>query len=231
MWQGSPYYPSHADLHMSPTSSDLRHGGSYHGGSYHGVLSSSSSADASLPLPLDVPGGGMWQRPPHYPSHVDLHIPSTSSDPRSPHPVYSPASTPPQYHSPSLPAYPTGPSPSRWAVPIVAAANTHYQQSMAMSHVSLDRAISSSQGTTQLPYSRIPTGPPPVFYDVPETSVQTVKKRRKRADALQVDALNRTYDRTPFPSAEERELLAKYLNMSPQRVKNWFAHAFVYTHV
>lgn len=220
-WQGSPYYSSHADLHIPPTSSDL-----CYDDSYNRALPSTGSAEASLPLSL-VPGDGVWQGPPYYLSHADLHMSPTSSDLRSPHFVYSLASSPPQYQSPSNPAYSTGHSPSRGTVPTVAPANTHYQRSMATSLVSLDRAIPGSRGTSRLPYARVPTGPPPVPYDaLPETPGRTVKKKHKRADARQVEVLNKVYARTAFPSAKERKQLAKYLDMSPRQVQIWLAHLF-----
>ncbi|KAF8481493.1 Homeodomain-like protein, partial [Gautieria morchelliformis] len=49
-----------------------------------------------------------------------------------------------------------------------------------------------------------------------------VKKKRKRADANQLRVLNATYQRTAFPSTQERESLAKELDMSPRSVQIWF---------
>lgn len=48
-----------------------------------------------------------------------------------------------------------------------------------------------------------------------------VKKKRKRADANQLRVLNATYQRTAFPSTQERESLAKELDMSPRSVQIW----------
>lgn len=50
-----------------------------------------------------------------------------------------------------------------------------------------------------------------------------VKKKRKRADANQLRVLNATYQRTAFPSTQERESLAKELDMSPRSVQIWCA--------
>jgi hypothetical protein len=98
---------------------------------------------------------------------------------------------------------------------------------MAMSHVSyLDRTNPSSRNTTQLPYARVPvpTAPSPVPFDVPpEASEPTIKKKRKRADARQLEALNRMYARTAFPSTEERQQLARDLDMSARSVQIWLA--------
>lgn len=61
--------------------------------------------------------------------------------------------------------------------------------------------------------------PPPVSPISPDES--TIKKKRKRADAAQLKVLNETYERTAFPSTEERNALAKMLDMSPRSVQIW----------
>jgi homeobox protein YOX1/YHP1 len=159
-----------------------------------------------------------------------MQTPRTSNDLRPPHSVYSPASSIPQYQSPASPAYPAGHSTSRGAVPTVAAANTPYQRSMAMSHAPLDHTNPMYRGSRPLPYARAPTAPSPVPYDVPpETQEPTIKKKRKRVDARQLEALNRMYARTTFPSTEERQQLARNLDMSARSVQIWLAHPLVYT--
>ena len=68
-------------------------------------------------------------------------------------------------------------------------------------------------------------------YDVPpgiHWQQPTIKKRRKRADARQLEVLNRMYALTAYPSTEERWQLARELDMSARRVEIWLAHAFVY---
>ncbi|KAH6917609.1 hypothetical protein BKA70DRAFT_1215823 [Coprinopsis sp. MPI-PUGE-AT-0042] len=50
----------------------------------------------------------------------------------------------------------------------------------------------------------------------------SIKKKRKRADAHQLKALNETYARTASPSTEEQHALAKALDMSPRSVQTWF---------
>jgi len=61
--------------------------------------------------------------------------------------------------------------------------------------------------------------PPPISPTSPEES--TIKKKRKRADAAQLKVLNETYNRTAFPSTEERLELAKALDMSARSVQIW----------
>ena len=66
-------------------------------------------------------------------------------------------------------------------------------------------------------------------HDVPsETAEPTIKKKRKRADARQLEALNEMYARTAFPSADERQQLARDLDMSARSVQIWLAHALVF---
>lgn len=64
------------------------------------------------------------------------------------------------------------------------------------------------------------TTPPPTSPTGPEDS-PTIKKKRKRADAAQLKILNDVYARTAFPSTEERQQLAKTLDMSPRSVQIW----------
>ena len=101
---------------------------------------------------------------------------------------------------------------------------------MAMSNVSLD--YTKSMYRSSRPFSadaRAPTAPSPVLNDVPsETQEPTIKKKRKRADARQLEALNRMYVRTAFPSTEERQQLARDLDMSARSVQIWLVNAFVY---
>ncbi len=96
-----------------------------------------------------------------------------------------------------------------------------------MSHASLERDLPSSRAAAQLPYARAPPAPSHVPYDIPAETPPTIKKR-KRADARQLEALNRMYARTAFPSTEERLQLAKELDMSAGSVRIWLAHISVY---
>jgi hypothetical protein len=218
-----PAYPAYQQLSEARYHSGH---GQTHGSSHNRASPASSSADPWRPPRFDVPDDGRSQGQQYYASHTDLQIPPASNDWRSSHSVYSPTSGFPQYQSPTSPTYPPGHNPSRAAVPT---AHTHYQQPMAVSHPTLERNI-QSRGATQLPYARaIPPVPSPVPYDIPaETPEPTIKKKRKRADARQLEALNRMYARTAFPSTEERLQLAKDLDMSARSVQIWLAHTFIY---
>ena len=132
----------------------------------------------------------------------------------------------PQHQLPASSTYPAGHSSSRRAVHTAAAAPTHYQQPMAISQAfysdHTNPLTPSSRNTMQLPNIHVPTAPSPVAFDMPpEASEPTIKKKRKRTDARQLAALNRMYIRDAFPSAEERQQLAKELDMSARSVQNW----------
>jgi homeobox protein YOX1/YHP1 len=81
------------------------------------------------------------------------------------------------------------------------------------------------------PYSRAagylaPRGnspPEPPLSPTAGAEEPTVKKKRKRADANQLKILTEVYNRTPFPSTEERLDLAKRLDMTPRSVQIWCA--------
>ncbi|KAF8639571.1 hypothetical protein AX17_001473 [Amanita inopinata Kibby_2008] len=77
-----------------------------------------------------------------------------------------------------------------------------------------NRSASHVAQSTFMPSSVSPTGT--------TTEEPTIKKKRKRADANQLKVLNETYNRTAFPSTEERLALAKLLDMSPRSVQIWF---------
>src|SRR5216684_8012020 len=129
----------------------------------------------------------------YYPYHTDSQI---SSDLRSPRSVHSPTPSFPQLQYSTSPAYLPGHSPSRSAVPTVAQANPHYQQSMATSHASLERDLPSSRVATQLPYARAPPASSPVPFDIPAETRKPVIKKCMHVDARQLEALNRMYART-----------------------------------
>lgn len=92
------------------------------------------------------------------------------------------------------------------------------------SSMSVDRTVpgrlSSVHGPS--PYARGPPTMPASGY-APEVPVSEpmIKKKRKRADAEQLKVLNDTYNRTAFPSTEERIELAKKLGMSARSVQIW----------
>ncbi|KAI0743569.1 hypothetical protein C8Q80DRAFT_848427 [Daedaleopsis nitida] len=82
----------------------------------------------------------------------------------------------------------------------------------------VDRSNPRPIGHGSSPYPRVPSAAP----HVPEPPIEPVKKKRKRADAEQLKVLNETYNRTAFPSTEERIELAKKLGMSARSVQIWF---------
>ncbi len=85
----------------------------------------------------------------------------------------------------------------------------------------------SSRTIPQLPYARSAAITSPVDYEPPADPAEpTIKKKRKRADARQLEVLNATYNRTAFPSTEERAALAKQLDMSARSVQIWLVHPF-----
>jgi homeobox protein YOX1/YHP1 len=107
-------------------------------------------------------------------------------------------------------------------------AGQQYQQHQTMSMT--QRTMPSSRASTQLPYARpdivaeqVVLPPDPVATD------PIIKKKRKRADARQLEVLNATYARTAFPSTEERAALAKELDMSARSVQIWLVHSLVFS--
>ncbi|KAH9040168.1 homeobox-domain-containing protein [Lactarius pseudohatsudake] len=195
-------------------------------GSYNRASPSSSSPDPRRLRPLSVPRDDRGQSSQYYQQpHTDLQMPTATSDMRSPHAVYSPATTTeyPQYQYIShASAYP--PNSNRGSIPAAAATHSHYHQSMPTGHSSVDRTMAGSRNITQLPYARnAPPAMSPVDYEPPSDAAEpTIKKKRKRADARQLEVLNATYNRTAFPSTEERAALAKQLDMSARSVQIWF---------
>jgi homeobox protein YOX1/YHP1 len=86
-----------------------------------------------------------------------------------------------------------------------------------------DRTMPSTRNP-QLPYPlpRVPPVMSPV--EPPQLEEPAIKKKRKRADARQLEVLNSVYGRTAFPSTEERLKLANDLDMPPRSVQIWLAH-------
>lgn len=71
------------------------------------------------------------------------------------------------------------------------------------------------------PRNAPPVSAAPAYAEPIDIDDNPVKKKRKRADAAQLKVLNETYNRTAFPSTEERADLAKRLDMSPRSVQIW----------
>ncbi|OAD00537.1 Homeodomain-like DNA binding domain-containing transcription factor [Mucor lusitanicus CBS 277.49] len=55
-----------------------------------------------------------------------------------------------------------------------------------------------------------------------EDSDSPIKAKRRRANAKQLEVLNRVFDRTFFPSTQMRAELGRQLGMSPRTVQIWF---------
>jgi homeobox protein YOX1/YHP1 len=97
---------------------------------------------------------------------------------------------------------------------------------MSTGHPSVERTMPTSRSAAPLPYARAPTASSPADDEPPpQHGDPTIKKKRKRADARQLEVLNATYNRTAFPSTEERIALANQLDMSARSVQIWLAHA------
>ncbi|KAI0256316.1 hypothetical protein BJV78DRAFT_1278830 [Lactifluus subvellereus] len=215
-------YPSHQQL------SDARYPSGQPYGPYRGTSPSSSAADSRRLMPLSVPRDDRLQGSQYYPqpqSHADLQMLDTMSNMRSPHPGYPPASNYPPYQSVASTGYPSGHSSSRGTAAAAAPVNPHYHHHhlMPMSHPSVERTVPSLRTTTQSPYTRAaPAMSPTDDESQPGPAEPTIKKKRKRADARQLEVLNATYERTAFPSTEERAAIAKQLDMSARSVQIWF---------
>ncbi|KAF8265457.1 hypothetical protein EI94DRAFT_1735783 [Lactarius quietus] len=193
----------------------------------HHRASPSNLPDPRRLAPLQRVGEDRYQSSQYY-SH-DLQAQPTTNEMRSPH-VYSPAGYP---HLQSLThTHTTSPylpnSSGRGSMPVAAPANLHnHHQSMSIGP-SLDRTPHIARSSAQLPYPRsAPQAdmlPPLADYGPSSDSAEPtlIKKKRKRADARQLEVLNATYNRTAFPSTEERAALAKQLEMSARSVQIWF---------
>lgn len=58
--------------------------------------------------------------------------------------------------------------------------------------------------------------------DDDDESSAAIKAKRRRANAKQLEVLNRVFDRTFFPSTQMRAELGRQLSMSPRTVQIWF---------
>jgi len=81
---------------------------------------------------------------------------------------------------------------------------------------------SSSPGSYRTPVVDSSSTPPaPPISPTTTTEEPAIKKKRKRADAGQLKILNEVFNRTAFPTTEERNTLAKQLGMSQRSVQIW----------
>lgn len=92
----------------------------------------------------------------------------------------------------------------------------------------VERATNRAKETH--PYTRYSGTPQTMAYTAEPVPMpaEEVKKKRKRADAAQLKVLNATYQRTAFPSTEERQSLANELGMPPRSVQIWYVPNFLY---
>ena len=164
------------------------------------------------------------------------------------YPTYPSRSTPPIVHNPAnsrrLPPLTTSPTPpiERWQQPSYAqpftgnsilsptasyppayvtystnSANAYSYHIPAMyEEVPWFDPRSSSPYSRNSGTSHVSHTPPRAYTPPP------IKRKRKRADAAQLEVLNKTYNRTAFPSTEERIALAKMLDMSARSVQIWW---------
>ncbi|CDO72530.1 hypothetical protein BN946_scf184983.g13 [Trametes cinnabarina] len=142
---------------------------------------------------------------------------------RSPTGGYTPYAPFPQPHQQSNPyGFPAAPDPRQLPPSIPTMPSYDQPSGLTQRRGSLvDRSTRPVVGHGASPYPRVPSVVPPSPY-IPEPQPEPVKKKRKRADAEQLKVLNETYNRTAFPSTEERVELAKKLGMSARSVQIWF---------
>lgn len=178
----------------------------------HASYTTYPSARASPPIPQNptdsrrlpplsttpAAGGDRWQQGPY---QISANYPTTSI--RSPTASYPSAYAP---YSASTSAYTYLPA-------------TADQLDMNTGLFDIEPQVrSSSPYRSQLADNNF--SPPPISPTSPNEE-PTIKKKRKRADANQLKVLNEVYARTAFPSTEERNALAKQLDMSPRSVQIW----------
>jgi homeobox protein YOX1/YHP1 len=160
-----------------------------------------------------------------YPSAATF-VPTMSSNIRSPTAAYPPAYAPYPNQTNTAYSYPPVPDPRN----TVASMNSQSQMLQMVPAASADRVVASrneTRATSTSPYARNHSSVSPPTYapqSVPTVSTEEpmIKKKRKRADANQLKVLNETYNRTAFPSTEERAELARKLDMSARSVQIWF---------
>ncbi|KAI0823672.1 hypothetical protein BC628DRAFT_496384 [Trametes gibbosa] len=156
-------------------------------------------------------------------SQIHPHIPMTAAgqvrSPTGGYPTYSPF---PQQHQQQNAFYSNAPD-LRQLPPSVPMPPFDTPSGLTQRRGSLvDRTgpMRPTMGHSASPYPRVPSVAQQPY--APEPQAEPVKKKRKRADAEQLKVLNETYNRTAFPSTEERIELAKKLGMSARSVQIWF---------
>ncbi|KAI8992994.1 hypothetical protein BD414DRAFT_292621 [Trametes punicea] len=199
-----------------PFSSDPRFQGQTPYGSY---------PSRSSPNAIGNPHESRTLPPLHMPqSQMAPHVPmAAAGQVRSPTAGYTTYAPFPQQHQQQNPyGFPPAPDPRQLPPSIPTMPSYDQPSGLSQRRGSLvDRSSRPVVGHGASPYPRVPSVVSPSPY-VPEPQPEPVKKKRKRADAEQLKVLNETYNRTAFPSTEERIELAKKLGMSARSVQIWF---------
>jgi homeobox protein YOX1/YHP1 len=125
----------------------------------------------------------------------------------------------PSYNAPhSSYSYPPIPDPRAIPQPEPYLDQIHMAQAAAVDRSGMTRAERNASSYARSSAAAAPYPQPPAS---PTEETPQVKKKRKRADAAQLEILNEVYNRTAFPSTEERAELARKLDMTPRSVQIW----------
>ena len=161
------------------------------------------------PLTTSSPGGDQWQQSESYGMPTARGHPNNIRSPCPTTPITYRSSNQTSFYSYHLPT------------------NGHHAMGVP-DHRPLFDGPNSRDPRSPFPYSRgsgsSPASPP--SYTSPTASPAsperpTIKKKRQRVDAAQLKVLNETYNRTAFPSTEERSALGKALDMNARSVQIW----------
>jgi homeobox protein YOX1/YHP1 len=159
-------------------------------------------------------GSDRWQSSASYaPTPGQMPVPSSMRSHAAAYPVAYPS-----YNAPhSSYSYPPIPDPRAMPQQDPYVDQIHIAQAATVDRNGMTRAertaSSYARSSAAVPYPQPPASP---TEETPQ-----VKKKRKRADAAQLEVLNEVYNRTAFPSTEERAELARKLDMTPRSVQIW----------
>ena len=159
---------------------------------------------------------------PHYVSGSATHsgVSSNNRQPMGYHGGYDY----PSIHSTSYSAMVSNPSDPRHIGPLPSNHEDHTGSHMPL-HGDWNGSMRIATHSIP-PYSRSPDELSSARSSHPPTSpvdYPVIKKKRKRADAAQLKVLNDVYSRTAFPTTEERQELARKLDMTARSVQIWWA--------
>lgn len=165
--------------------------------------------------------------PPPYPAGSSAQQAASLSTIRSPaeqYPLYSPYTAHPPTGAFTYGTARSSRSPDRFP-------SVHHPASVTpgaygMGHSAVHGGMASSPESPVTPYDhgpsamQLPAARPPTPSQQ-QAEQPLLKKKRKRADAHQLKVLNEVYARTAFPSTDERQELARKLDMTPRSVQIW----------